>query len=296
MLMRAHGARGTITSVWSWTGKVLVYAADRDSLEMSVDGRSRTRHRLLNDEWHVESSDGIPVVLGGKRNVGQSGGSFTEERTVAVRLIPVLRQDYSIGDLHASGTGLRFELGRSQYRRTEASWEDAGSPTATVMIAATPSELLVEVSVHSGEPNFVVARESNPLDNEHPDTNSDGVQIHLKASGDDDRMLVASWLMVPVPDSHTVRVSGRDDATHVPMMATWRRTGTGWQLVSRINRASLGPADAAVGLDVIVNEMPSTRERRRGQLVMSAAKPAWAYLRGDRQEAGQLVVMTVQDV
>ena len=109
-------------------------------------------------------------------------------------------------------------------------------------------------------------------------------------------MLVASWLMVPVPNSSEVRVSGRDDAPAIPVTASWRRTEEGWQLLARIRREALGPADAAIGLDVIVNEMPSTRERRRGQLVMSATKPEWAYLRGDRQEPGRLIVMTVRNV
>ena len=296
MLVRARGAHGTITSVWSWTGRILVYDVAGDSLELSVSGEQRMKHRLVNDEWHVDPSDGNRIVLSGKRQVEQSTERFTEERTVSVNLIPTLRQEASIGDLIASGNGLRFELGKSQYRRTEATWEEAGCPTATVMIAATAPDLLVEVSVNSAEPNFVSARQSNALDNENPDTNSDGVQLHLKASGYDERMLAASWLMVPVPDSSAVRISARGDAPDVPVNASWRRTGEGWQLMVRIRREALGPADAAIGLDVIVNEMPPTRERRRGQLVMSATKPEWAYLRGDRQEPGQLIVMTVRNV
>jgi hypothetical protein len=49
-----------------------------------------------------------------------------------------------------------------------------------------------------------------------------------------------------------------------------------------------------MALDVIVNEMPLTRERRRGQLVMSATVPGWAYLRGDRQDIDQLIPMTFE--
>ena len=296
MLVRAHGARGVITSVWSWTGRVMLYDVSNDSLEISVAIGKRLKHRLVSDEWHVEASDGNRIVLGGGRRVEPSFGSYTEDRRIAVKLIPELGHDASIGDLLTSGTGLRFELGRSQYRRTEVTWEDAGSPTATVMIAATGSELLVEVTVNSGEPNFAVAQSSNALDNEHPDTNSDGVQLHLRASDDGDRILAASWLMVPVPDSPEVRVSGREDATDIPMSASWRRTGNGWQLLARIPRESLGSANAAIGLDVIVNEMPLTRERRRGQLVMSAMNPGWAYLRGDRQDPDQLVPMMVRNV
>ena len=66
--------------------------------------------------------------------------------------------------------------------------------------------------------------------------------------------------------------------------------------MAHIPRERIGPDDSAIGLDVIVNEMPSTRERRRGQLVMSATRPGWAYLRGDRQDADQLIAMTVRHV
>ena len=295
LMVRARGSRGLITSVWSWAGALHVQRAADGSLEVGSGGGT-SKHRLVNDGWHVEASDGTRSVLGGKRKTAGNAQSFTEERTVAVRLIPVLDRDVSIGDLLATGAGQRFELGRSQYRRTEATWENAGAPTATVMIGATSSELLIEVSVRSDEPNFVSARSTNALDNEHPDTNSDGIQLHFKSLSDDGDEQVASWLMVPQAGSNAVRVSGRDDADRIPMRAAWRRTETGWQLLARIHRESFGPADAAIALDVIVNEMPSTRERRRGQLVMSATKPGWAYLRGDRQEAGQFVVMTVRNV
>src|SRR5688572_4033360 len=93
MLVRARGARGTITSVWSWTGRVLVYDVDGRFLELSVTGEQRMKHRLANDEWHVETAEGNRIVLGGKRNVERSTGSFIEQRTVSVKLIPTLRQE-----------------------------------------------------------------------------------------------------------------------------------------------------------------------------------------------------------
>jgi hypothetical protein len=164
------------------------------------------------------------------------------------------------------------------------------------MIGATTSEILVEVSVKDPEPNFMPLPDANPLDNEHPDTNSDGVQLHLTFSGSDSRLRSASWLMVPDAKSHVVRVTARDDAVSVPMTARWRQTDDGWQLLTRVAREAIGPADSQFGLDVMVNEMPPSRERRRGQLVMSATNPGWAYLRGDRQEPDQLVPMTVRNV
>jgi hypothetical protein len=92
-----------------------------------------------------------------------------------------------------------------------------------------------------------------------------------------------------------VRTTGRDDASAIPLRASWRRTPTGWQLLARIDRDALGPAGSAIGLDVIVNEMPRWRERRRGQLVLSGGG-GWAYLRGDRQDADQLVPMVLANV
>jgi hypothetical protein len=76
------------------------------------------------------------------------------------------------------------------------------------------------------------------------------------------------------------------------MHATWRRTPTGWQLLARIDRDALGSADAPIGLDVIVNEMPPWRERRRGQLLLSGGG-GWAFLRGDRQDADRLLPFVI---
>lgn len=294
LMVRARGTRGVITSAWSWAGSVEMKRRAGDSFEV-IGAGANSSHRLIDSTWHVESRNGSKTVLAGVHNVAQTFATDIEERVVAVRVIPVVDQDASIGDLLATGTGLRFELGRSQYRRTEATWEESGSPTATIMIAATATDLLVEVSVKGAEPNFAVGGTSNPLDNEHPDTNSAGIQIHLESASDETGTLGASWLMVPISGTSSVRVNARDGARTVPIHATWRPIDGGWQLLARIRRQAIGSPDTAVGLDVIVNEMPSGRERRRGQLVMGATNPGWAYLRGDRHEREHLVLMTVRD-
>jgi hypothetical protein len=38
----------------------------------------------------------------------------------------------------------------------------------------------------------------------------------------------------------------------------------------------------ALALALAVNEIPATRERRRGQLVLGGATPGYLYLQGDR--------------
>ena len=199
----------------------------------------------------------------------------------------------SVGELTSAGQGLRFELGESNYRRTESAWAAAGAPEALVVIAATPDELLIDVNVGKHDPYFAERRVDNPLDNEHPDVNSDGIQLHLAFLHEAGTPRYASWLLVP-DASESVRVTARDDASSVPLTASWKKAPDRWQLLIRIQRTSLGPPDATFSLDVIVNEMPRGRERRRGQLVLSAREPGWAYLRGDRQEIDQLIPMVVQ--
>jgi hypothetical protein len=296
LLARAEGREGQIISVWSWGGEIGTALVDDTTLGITTTG-GHVVHRFAGDVWRVRS-DSEETLLDGRRPRSRASGfappqSFT--RTVLnIPFVPPA--SLTIGTLSSGRAGLRFHLGERNYRRTEATWVEAGSPEADVVVAATPNELLVEILVRSREPNFMVPRVENPLDNEHPDTNSDGVQLHLALMPDDGRRRYASWLLVPVPGSPAPRIVSRDDAGRVPLAATWQPTTDGWQMLCRIPRASLGPPATEMALDVIVNEMPRGRERRRGQLVLSAKAPGWAYLRGDRQDVDQLIPMTIEHV
>ena len=296
LLVRGHGATGRISSAWSWTGAVDLQRTPEGRLDVSLPG-GRTQHASIGDTWQVQPAGEKAVTLDGRRrNRAERLTMEPPRQTDRAERIPLVRQaEISLGDLTDRDLGLRFDLGESNYRRTESTWAVAGAPRATVLVAATERELLTEVSVIARDPYFAAKRTENPLDNEHPDTNSDGLQIHLACPGPGDRMLRASWLMVPEPGTSTVRVSARDDAASIPLVATWRRTDDGWQLLARIARSAIGPAEARFGLDLIVNEMPAWRERRRGQLVMSGRVPGWAWLRGDRQDVGSLIPMTVRN-
>jgi hypothetical protein len=265
------------------------------------------RHQPGETTWRV-TRDAVAVSLGGQRQTG-TGGAGQSERPARpeLELASVGSVGIRIGDLSAGTAGLRFELAREHYRRTEATWEEAGSPSALVVIGATAEDLLIEVTMGSADPNFAAARDDNPLDNEHPDVNSDGVQIHLTAPGRGAGALTASWLIVPEPGSARARVTGRDDASAIPLEVTWRpvgegrrllswrRAARGWQLLARVRRDALGARDSRLRLDVIVNEMPRGRERRRGQLVLSGRGSGWAYLRGDRQDRDALIPVVVRD-
>jgi hypothetical protein len=303
-LVRMRGRSGRLLSVWSWDRSLWsmnrsfsVDRPDDDSIQYRIEG-SQTTYRFHGDVCRVQSAAG-EFTLDGRRQVPfeRVTGSIKRQQQFSRQFleVPLLQRAVpSVGELSSAGQGLRFELGEANYRRTESAWASAGSIKASVVIAATRDELLIEVDVRKRDPYFAERRAENPLDNEHPDVNSDGIQIHLAFLHDAGTPRYATWLLVPGA-SDSVRVTARDDAASVPLSASWKKQADRWLILSRIQRASLGPPDATFSLDVIVNEMPAERERRRGQLVLSAKSPGWAYLRGDRHEIDQLIPMVVRD-
>jgi hypothetical protein len=96
-------------------------------------------------------------------------------------------------------------------------------------------------------------------------------------------------MLVPEQDSAQVRVRPIGAAVGEAPRAAWKLVGDGYQL-----DMELLPIPRAI--DVIVNEMPAGRARRRGQLVMRGASGEFVYLRGDRDEADRLIPLRVDDV
>jgi hypothetical protein len=159
-----------------------------------------------------------------------------------------------------------------------------------VRLVATPTTLYLTVSVaKSSALHFARHSTRNPLDNEHPDINSDGVQIHLAPSESDSA--ASRWLLVPEGQGGHVRITASDEAP--PLEATWQRSVGGYSLRCAIVLTSM-MRDTGFDLDVIVNEMSPDRERRRGQLVLSGAAGEWIYLQGDRQTRDRYVPFTLE--
>ena len=73
----------------------------------------------------------------------------------------------------------RAMLGEADWRRTEQTWSDAGAPSADVALALVGEQLVIEVHVRAADQWFAPATLHNPLDNEHPDVNSAGLQLYL---------------------------------------------------------------------------------------------------------------------
>jgi hypothetical protein len=165
--------------------------------------------------------------------------------------------------------------GADHWRRTETSWHDAGEPSAQVLIRWDAGHITVAVEVRLRRaPHFAPAVDENPLDNEHPDTNSDGVQLHWRSR------LTADWngaLLVPEANGvRTSMISGTADG----LTASWSPTTHGYRVTLHLPWPDAG---VPFVVDLCVNERPPERERRRGQLVLSGARDEFGYLRGARQ-------------
>lgn len=329
LLLRARARSGCIRSVWSWGGLVTLCSFDAARTGVQRGVWERHEHQRVDGTWHVtrfRRTQESHVVLGGRSaavvadtpvampRLSPHEGiapSSAIDAPARVSLLTTTAPLPALGGI-ASAPGestvttggqpdddggevprhvRRFALGEAHYRRSESTWREAGSPVATVGVVATPDEVVVEVAVRATSPVFAAARDENPLDNEHPDTNSDGVQLYLGAAGGVGGARYHAWILVPQPADGTVRVTPTAAfGPALPLVARTHLTTTGWVLRASVPRTSLlsqGATDFT--LDLIVNEITPDRERRRGQLVLSGGHDEWIYLRGDRQDAARAI-------
>jgi len=294
-VMRTHGKEGKLRTVISWAGKIRLRTEENVLTVECRDGERHT-HRRDNTGWHVELFAGAArssIDLGGFRAPVVSAEQARADRTplMPMRIHHSLNVGQWLSGLSSAERAalLVYELGESHYRRSEQTWREAGSPRATVAIAAVERQLVILAQVHAGDRIFADADAQNPYDNEHPDTMRAGIQVHLDAAG-----TRRDWMLVPEPGGGQVRVRAIGAAATLRPHARWRETSDGYEMRIEIG---LEDADAAAGhltgLDVIINETVAGRERRRGQLVMSGARGEFVYLRGDRNEPARLVRLVV---
>ncbi|HSA56872.1 MAG TPA: heparinase II/III family protein [Gemmatimonadaceae bacterium] len=305
LLVRASGRQGQITTVWAWHASVRESSSEGGVTCVTMADGAVHEHRREALGWCV--SERTPrgareTVLRGLRERPLPDESRPPRAPAPQREIPLLdRGPAAVGDLTrwsaepGARVPLPFRLGRQHYRRTEPSWREAGAPEALVALGATQDHLFVEITIRKDEVLFAPARAENPLDNEHPDINSDGVQLHLEVR-DGPAVRRYSWILVPDADTDRVRVTPREvEGEPLLLDASWRRVTSGFQILATIPRRVAGGSAERVALDVIVNETAPGRERRRGQLVLSGAVGEWAYLRGDRQDAANLLPFRIAD-
>ena len=278
MIVRSHELMGTLRWMWSWTGAARAQALfPSPIIETGVE-----RH----DHLRVEHGWQVAIHVGSARSTID-----LEARTTAAAVDARRPMGFSPQSVRAYGKGLsnhahlEFTLGEGSYRRSEETWREAGSPTARVTIRRNDDVVTLKVSV-DGDRSFVHPDAINRLDNEAADINGAGLQLYL-GWGDEK----AGYVIVP-------RVGGDDTAVRpidgwggsIPIDTAWRPTESGYEIAVRFQSHETG-----FGLDLIVNEKPSGRERRRGQLVMSGAKGEYVYLRGDRHDHHRLISFGFND-
>ncbi len=279
-VVRSHGALGICRFVWSWSGDVTAVAFD-DAIRVTLRDGTVHEHWRADDGWRIarESGAGRAVTrLGGRVNPDESA---SDELVAAYGLAP---RDARIALRRT--TEITIELGEAHYRRSEENWADAGRPTASVRMVCRNNMFEVRVHVPRSDLTFVPAGAVNLYDNEPADINGDSVQFYLQFHDS-----VAALMLVPVAESNAVRIRPLDGWT-VPhdTVAVWERAGDGYEL-----RIELPCASDPVAVDVVVNEMPRGRDRRRGQLVLSGGSGEFVYLRGDRHDPRRLIELDIAD-
>jgi hypothetical protein len=270
LLVRMRAAEGRIRTVWSWSDAVRDVRFTADDVAITNANGTTTPYR-----W-----DDVGAQLGAH---GPTLGGDRAPRPASVEPTappsPMLTLPFS------------RDVGESDYRPSELSWVDAGMPRAQVAVGATAAALEVRIAVRKSPLCFRAPDSPDPgLDNEHPDINSDGVQLHLWREGWPEPV---AWLAVPELGGSHVRVrQGAGGENAPPLAASWRQTASGYEMRLAVPRASL---PAAFAMDVLVNDMSADRERRRGQLVLSGAHGDRAYLRGDRQPLDHFLRMRFRE-
>jgi Heparinase II/III-like protein/Alginate lyase len=276
--LRQYGTSGRSIRMTTYHALATSFDVDGDSVTVGTraDAAHRWRHRRLAHGWEIAGPEEASqvITLAGHRSSTPSSmtgrGAPSDSEPEATRLA---WPSYAV-----------TPLGEAHYRPTEESWDEAGRPQAEIRILSALSDLgslVVTAAVTlSRPPFFAPACEENPLDNELADVNSDGVQLHWRSPS------TGSWnSVIAVPDGGAVRLSVAEGALE-GVTATWSRTEAGYDLSFVLPWPETWPD---LRLDVIVNERPPERERRRGQLVLSGARGEFAYLRGARQSPARAV-------
>jgi hypothetical protein len=276
-IVRARGHTGELRTIWSWRGAVADVEWDETIRVKLRDGTAHSHHSSSTG-WTVDIAADLARDVIELRGVRSS-------RTESPHAADGTKRGGE-ATLPSFGRSIYFDLGERHYRRSEQTWHEAGEPSATVVLSWQRHSLEVVVDVPRSDRTFVSRDATNPYDNEPPDVNGDGVQLFIASR--DGR---AGWLLVPEPGSSQVRIR-RIEGWSLPqdIAARWERSSTGYRIFM-----SLATDTPPYAFDVIVNEMPRGRERRRGQLILSGGAGEFVYLRGDRHELERLITLRISD-
>jgi len=273
-MLTAQGRAGTHRALWSFAESVVDVDLDARAAVRLIDDTTHVHERTATG-WRVEflaNGASSSIELGGIVAAATHSPASNANAADAPRPMITLRR----------GQTWRTTLGEPHYRRSEESWLEAGAPTAAVALTWSGRALSIDIQVDRSDLTFAAATAENPYDNEHPDINGDGVQLYV---GDQ------AWSLVPEPTSSGVRVRELTHAAGPRPAVRWARIAHGYQMHVMLPVADTG----TLGIDVLINEMPLGRERRRGQLVLAGAAGEFVYLRGDRGDASRRLTFVLSN-
>lgn len=274
-------------------------------------------HTTQMDTWHVHIGDGVAVrdVVLHVLPEAQSRDAPARQRrffapvrvpqhSIRVPSLPLAALRGSAGETIAGST--RLALGAEHYIRTEEPWHRAGAPTAFVQFGATADVLVVDVRAHTGVLVVRDVERDNPLDNERSAINGDGIQWYFAAIAEDfenpvettsrasgrDTGALSKWassgLFVPSlahgSQGYSVPLQPLTAMPPTVMPATaWREWPDGWAVRLEWPWHALPVnAERSLAFELVINECPPERERRRGQLALGGGG-GFGYLAGDRR-------------
>jgi len=279
LLVRTTASAGRFRSVIAWSEDV-VSVDISDEIQVGLLDGSRHIHRRTTAGWQIELHAG-----GAHSSIDLERGRATSPATVAAQTAVAEQQGI---ELSRRGVPSVIELGESHYRRSEQTWTAAGGPSARITLSyvETPNRALrVTVDVTKSERSFSPADAVNAFDNEHADINGDGVQLYLSSERG-----LSAWVLVPEAGSSQVRSRRLERwPAAIPISAAWSPTTDGYSVDVEINDCT------PQAIDLLINEKPTARDRRRGQLVLSGGRGEFVYLRGDRHEQAHLVPIRLTD-
>ena len=265
--LRQHGVRGQSVRLIAACDAGLALQVDAATMIVTDAGGGATVHRRVANGWDVREPDGRSHTLRGLRPPPAMPSTLAAAPDIArVMLVPTSSRAVA-------------QLGEAHYRGTEASWREAGAPTAEIGFDDRAGDIRrVTVGVRLGRaPVFAGGCAENPLDNELADVNSDGVQLHWRG-------VDGAWNgVLAVPQDGRVRLTVSAGSLE-GLTAECAVEVDGFQVVFTLPWPD---PRRVLECDCCVNERPTGRERRRGQLVLSGAHGESAYLRGARQDAAR---------
>jgi len=264
-----------------------------DTFVVKYDDETIEKIALKEEICRVVDRAGTPHKLRGARLRPEwAQAPKIRPRTV---FCPTLAKMPSLHDwesaLHKS---VVVRLGAAHYRRSESPY-GAGRPfSARAAVFAVGNELCFGVRVTKKNLTFRKADALDPgFDNETPDIHSDGVQCYVGAGEGREGEAWRGYLLVPDPDSESVRISAvlgtHSDPSDVT--ASWVRTSDGYSMLVAIDLGVQVERGFRIPVNVVVNEMYANRERRAGQLALSGG--GWVYLKGDREHPASAIVAEV---